>query len=272
MTRDDRIKDILKNIKCNDLNKYNKVFDYNSIIKGMTIFENNKVGDIERDDYKYFSVVKGTQDYNVKIEFTTFNNIKSMSCTCPHYKDGYNCKHIYALILASRFSDIIDKLNMESINTLDHILRTYTKYKLKNRSIEESIESISKQLGKTYTINSYYTLLIQIYWLRDVVFDEILREKEKKEQLKELKKQELQRSYSKKKKHKIRIVKGLFDIGRGIIAGLVGSSTSSAELRELERAIYEKDVNGNPEPYEISSVELDDYDSFDYDDDYIEKG
>ena len=108
MARDDIIKRILKDLKLNDLNKYNEEFDYNSIRKGMRLFENNKVGDIKRDDYKYSSTVEGTEIYNVEIEFTTFNNIKSMSCTCPYYKEGHNCKHIYALILASRFSNILD--------------------------------------------------------------------------------------------------------------------------------------------------------------------
>ena len=65
--------------------------------RGYNYYLDGYVEDIYRTNKKIKAVVYGTHHYHVEI---TLNGdcVEDMSCDCPYAQDGYNCKHMAAVL------------------------------------------------------------------------------------------------------------------------------------------------------------------------------
>lgn len=66
--------------------------------RGRDYFEQERVELRYHDEARVEAVVHGTDAYFVRLERTADECF--LSCTCPHFDDGYPCKHIWATLLA----------------------------------------------------------------------------------------------------------------------------------------------------------------------------
>lgn len=66
--------------------------------KGRAYYFKNKVSNLIYNDNKIKANVQGTSLYKVTVEYRN-NNELNATCTCPYYKDGNYCKHIYAVYI-----------------------------------------------------------------------------------------------------------------------------------------------------------------------------
>ena len=65
-------------------------------------FDYDCVDCLEIETNRITGLVTGSREYRVDLYYTRQNGgirITSYACGCPHFADGYNCKHIWALIL-----------------------------------------------------------------------------------------------------------------------------------------------------------------------------
>ena len=65
-------------------------------------FDYDCVCDLDIQTNRITGIVAGSRDYCVDLYYTRLNDaikITSFACECPHFADGYNCKHIWAVIL-----------------------------------------------------------------------------------------------------------------------------------------------------------------------------
>ena len=66
--------------------------------RGISYYRSNKVSKIEKDRNCYHAVVKGEQNYDVRILMRD-DRILDAYCDCPYYVKGELCKHIAATLL-----------------------------------------------------------------------------------------------------------------------------------------------------------------------------
>ena len=74
-------------------------FEYRILQRGLDLFEEKCVRNVELNGNTYTAVVEGTYDYDVSIEAGT-DGIQDMYCTCPYAESGRFCKHEAALLYA----------------------------------------------------------------------------------------------------------------------------------------------------------------------------
>ena len=97
-----RLKEIDKanKIKPTLLENRNELFEERIRERGEEYYYSNYVEYVNKEKATYYSLVHGTESYDVVIE-TRKDKIVDMSCSCPYYmKRGKNCKHMYAVIEA----------------------------------------------------------------------------------------------------------------------------------------------------------------------------
>ncbi len=89
--------------------------------RGKAYFNAGKVTILRSDNESLDAVVKGSRPYLVKISRDSDGNGTDddlhVSCTCPHFSQGYLCKHLYATLLAagersSSHSGALDRLHV----------------------------------------------------------------------------------------------------------------------------------------------------------------
>lgn len=70
--------------------------------RGGQYFRDGEVADLKVNDRLMIAEVNGSWDsfYEVTVELDYLDDGDAISCTCPRFADGYNCKHIWAAILA----------------------------------------------------------------------------------------------------------------------------------------------------------------------------
>lgn len=92
---------------------YDELFNYKIRHKGMGYYISNKVTKFHKKDKMISAIVKGTNDYNVSVEYLNNNEIK-VKCDCAYHNDtNPYCKHVYALIMYKKM--IPEKQNMINI-------------------------------------------------------------------------------------------------------------------------------------------------------------
>ena len=133
---------------------YDNIFKPQIRYKGREYYFKNKVSDFMCNDNKIEANVQGTSKYKVIVEYENSNKLTA-TCTCPYYKDGNYCKHIYAVIYKDKGSNnkniLIEELKynnntlIEFKNSIEELYKKYIKY-LKDFNIESNIELLKKDI------------------------------------------------------------------------------------------------------------------------------
>lgn len=270
-------KEYIKKYDLIDFTKYYSYFDLRVRLKGDNVYKYYDITDYTYENNKASCKMKGTEIYDVSIEFDNKDNIKKSNCTCPYCKKGNNCKHIYALLIKSKLESNFNKLINIRNKVFDEYLNVFNScynYFKENVSkySKDDIEDINRFLSyyKEKRIPRIKTIMThnfnQYSYLMNII--EIQEEKERiVKSFKEIKAHENQEEYNqpktisyntKQKKKRPHSHVGLTLFGAllsGLASGLVeASSNKKSYNKEMDYAMKELE-KGNPEPY----VNLTDY-------------
>ena len=121
-----------------DKSIYDSLFPVQIRNRGEVYYYEDKIKYFKRNGNNYSCIVKGNENYNVKLSIDENNNIISSSCTCPYYLDKeHNCKHIYALLYKVKCSENKDKIIIEinnQISSIKTMVKNATDYINRNKS------------------------------------------------------------------------------------------------------------------------------------------
>lgn len=129
-------------------------FSHNSRLKGTRYFHQGKIVPAIVDAQFFAGIVLGSQEYLVSIELILEDDrscLVYVSCTCPHFKDGNYCKHLWSALLycEARASFLVpgDCASLELVRDIDASTKqaniTVTK---KQSGIQADIEKIRDYL------------------------------------------------------------------------------------------------------------------------------
>lgn len=145
-----------------DKSIYDNEFPVQIRNRGEVYYYEDKIKYFKENNNNYSCVVKGTENYNVKLSIGEDNSVISSSCTCPYFSDkGHNCKHIYALLYKVKCSNNKEKIISEINNQISGIktmIKNATDYLERNKShfsysVIEEFNNYSKQYSSQ---TSYY--------------------------------------------------------------------------------------------------------------------
>lgn len=291
MMRDISINNIKKKLNLNNIDSYNKFFKPEIITKGDKLFKSNKIKNYKKCNNDYSCVISGTDNYDVFISYDKSDNIKSMSCTCPYFKKGNNCKHIYALIIESKLKESYKKLvkyEKQSFKIYKKEFNYFKYYFSKNISYysEEDINKINnlidlykndrivrfkKLLGMDTTLIGYLSISSELdselYEMKKK-FMEIMKRENDTNIFDEYKQNLSNRKNSSKKGIFGGFITPLF---YGITKGLSSPSPQKIKESKIKKWALEELEKGNTEPYITEYNDLEDDMFLDYDgieDDY----
>lgn len=78
---------------------FEHLFREHILLRGCRYYEDGHVGDLQRDGNQIWAQVHGSTDYSVQIVLNE-NGIEDLSCDCPYFQGGHNCKHLAAVLYA----------------------------------------------------------------------------------------------------------------------------------------------------------------------------
>lgn len=145
-----------------DKSIYDNKFPVQIRNRGEVYYYEDKIKYFKENNNNYSCVVKGTENYNVKLSIGEDNSVISSSCTCPYFSDkGHNCKHIYALLYKVKCSNNKEKIISEINNQISGIktmIKNATDYLERNKShfsysVIEEFNNYSRQYSSQ---TSYY--------------------------------------------------------------------------------------------------------------------
>lgn len=145
-----------------DKSIYDNEFPVQIRNRGEVYYYEDKIKYFKENNNNYSCVVKGTENYNVKLSIGEDNSVISSSCTCPYFSDkGHNCKHIYALLYKVKCSNNKEKIISEINNQISGIktmIKNATDYLERNKShfsysVIEEFNNYSRQYSSQ---TSYY--------------------------------------------------------------------------------------------------------------------
>lgn len=145
-----------------DKSIYDNKFPVQIRNRGEVYYYEDKIKYFKENNNNYSCVVKGTENYNVKLSIGEDNSVISSSCTCPYFSDkGHNCKHIYALLYKVKCSNNKEKIISEINNQISGIktmIKNATDYLERNKShfsysVIEEFDNYSRQYNSQ---TSYY--------------------------------------------------------------------------------------------------------------------
>lgn len=145
-----------------DKSIYDNKFPVQIRNRGEVYYYEDKIKYFKENNNNYSCVVKGTENYNVKLSIGEDNSVISSSCTCPYFSDkGHNCKHIYALLYKVKCSNNKEKIISEINNQISGIktmIKNATDYLERNKShfsysVIEEFNNYSRQYSSQI---SYY--------------------------------------------------------------------------------------------------------------------
>lgn len=152
---------------------WKRYFSKKVLERGYDYYLDGRVQEIEFENGIYFATVQGNYNYCVQIEPLP-NGKYDMYCDCPHAQDGYNCKHMAALMYEitntkqhSNHNEIIlkqiENCSQKEINEfLSGILydnpSLYQNFRMKFHLLtkEEKHNAIKKELLSIKMYNFYY--------------------------------------------------------------------------------------------------------------------
>ena len=83
------------------MDEWESLFSPRILVRGMDYYESGAVMEMVRTEGGYRALVEGTEDYEVEIDIKD-NQVQHMRCTCPYAAEGYNCKHMAAVLYGGR--------------------------------------------------------------------------------------------------------------------------------------------------------------------------
>lgn len=158
--------ELIEELKLDNIEKYKKDFDPIIAIRGEYIYRDNKIKELKNKGNKYSATVSGTNDYKVEVEFDDNDNIKNMRCTCPNYKKGYNCKHIYSVVFATKIEQYLDPINKYIDRKLKEFKERYKDSRVNNASyIDDKIKELEDKLKKQKCLYQRFNIAIKLIML-----------------------------------------------------------------------------------------------------------
>ena len=76
-----------------------KHFSHNSRARGEEYYRQNRVQVNRGGENEVAATVRGAERYGVELNY--LDGALSLFCDCPHFQDGFACKHLWATILAA---------------------------------------------------------------------------------------------------------------------------------------------------------------------------
>ena len=131
-------------------NKFRKII----LERGEDYYYGGLVCDLQKEDYGYSAVVKGSEDYDVDI-YIEDDEVSDMDCDCPYAGDGHNCKHMAAVLFA--IEDNGESLSKESTQSIDEILEVMSEDDLRKElsEIVKNEPNIRNRIFNSYR-SSYF--------------------------------------------------------------------------------------------------------------------
>lgn len=114
-------------------------FEYQIKSRGKDYYENNHVLSIIRNGNEFIAKVKGSEDYEVKVDYDEEDEEIYYDCNCPY---EFPCKHEYAVLLAIKNKEYSEVELKEPI-------------KRKELTVEQLIELIPAEDLKEYMLSIY---------------------------------------------------------------------------------------------------------------------
>ncbi|BEP27846.1 SWIM zinc finger family protein [Helicovermis profundi] len=140
------------------------------IDRAYTYYMMDRIVELENNNNNFLAKVIGNDIYKVNVILDKSNLITDMTCNCPYAKNGYNCKHMAAVIfkihydimniLSSKINEINlkenDELKLDEKENILNILNDINQEELKKILLEilASNDGIYKKFESRY-INKY---------------------------------------------------------------------------------------------------------------------
>lgn len=106
------------------------------ISRGESYFKNDNVYNVIVNENFITANVRGTRIYKVDIGITK-GDIDYLTCNCPHFESGYNCKHIAAVLFYLEVNGFEFQEDNETYDDAEKLLDSISEDKLKKFLIEE---------------------------------------------------------------------------------------------------------------------------------------
>ncbi len=118
------------------LKKFANLFDENSILRGIDLYEKNAITSVKQYGNSYYFEIEGiTDDYKVFITFDkNKNKIGDYYCSCKYFDSGHLCKHLYACLLT--LNDILETDEIDQPSLMDE--DTSSKNKIEQAEIKDN--------------------------------------------------------------------------------------------------------------------------------------
>ncbi|OQW50833.1 MAG: hypothetical protein A4S09_10930 [Proteobacteria bacterium SG_bin7] len=133
--------------------KLSDYFDRYDRSKGAAYFEEKRVEFKRLEGSVAQFIVSGSYEYRVTIK--PDDEGAEMTCSCPYFKDGNNCKHLWAAVLASDDLEIFEKKPITNQVPLwkKQIVRAYDFYNSEARRIQSRRSDLGKVKHYSFAIN-----------------------------------------------------------------------------------------------------------------------
>lgn len=89
------------------MDEWESLFSPRILVRGMDYYESGAVMEMVRTEGGYRALVEGTEDYKVEIDIKD-NQVQHMRCTCPYAAEGYNCKHMAAVLYEAEEGGVLE--------------------------------------------------------------------------------------------------------------------------------------------------------------------
>lgn len=126
-----------------NIGMYDSLFNNKIMERGLELYLSNKITNFSKDGNVYSCKIHGTNNYDIFIKFNGAK-IEKCGCTCPFFKNGSNCKHIYALLVKVKWKygfnnlpKIIDSEIKVMKKLLKKFYKKYNKINVKNLGVFE---------------------------------------------------------------------------------------------------------------------------------------
>lgn len=132
--------------------KWKKLFQSHILERGHRYYCEDAVENLRVSANTLKADVIGTEEYEVEISFNDKEEIIDMSCSCPYAEDGWNCKHMAAVL----FEWTEGKKQYEALENKDTddilFMKAYTieASKKKTEAIQNLIENADIAVVKSY--------------------------------------------------------------------------------------------------------------------------
>lgn len=200
-----------------DKNIYLKDFSSGVMHRGEIYFFENKLENYSFENGVHKCTVNGTNEYDVSLKINENNKIEEMSCNCPHYNNGNNCKHIFSLLYRLKCSEnkqkIIKNIEMQIVPTSTLMVKYFEEYckkKLHHLStnlvknavtsfdnaineINNAVEQLKGKNTEDTALNILKSIYDAVYEIRESILTVLKQEKERIRNI------NMQQTYNRKK-------------------------------------------------------------------------